>query len=80
MFIEAVFTIAKIWKQSKCPLTDEWMRKLWYVQTMEHYSAIRENKIRPSAATRVQLETVILSDVSQREKDKCHTTSLTCGI
>ena len=72
MFIAALFTIAKTWKQLKCPLTDDWIRKMWYIYTMEYYSAIKKNKIMPFAATWMELETLILSEVSQKEKDKNH--------
>ena len=68
MFTAALFTIAKTWKQPKCPLTDEWIKKLWYTYTMEYYLAIKKNKIMPFAVTRVELETLILSEVSQKEK------------
>ena len=68
MFTAALFTIAKTWKQPKCPLTDDW--KMWYIYTREYYSAIKKNKIMPFAATWVELETLILSEVSQKEKDK----------
>ena len=80
MFIAAPFTIAKTWKQPKCPSTDDWIRKLWYIYTMEYYSDIEKNKIMPFAATRMELETLILSDLSQKEKDKYHMTSLISGI
>ena len=72
MFIAALFAIAKTWKQTKCPPTDDWIRKMWYIYIMEYYSAIKKNKIMPFAATWMELETLILSEVSQKEKDKCH--------
>jgi len=78
MFIAALFTIAKTWKQSKCPLTDDWIRKMWYIYTVEYYSAIKKNKRMPFAATWMELETLILSEVSQ--KDKYHMISLIPGI
>ena len=78
MSIAALFTIAKTWKQPKCPLTDEWIKKMWYIHTMENYSAIKKNKIMPFAATWMQLEIIIL--ISQKEKDKYHMVSLICGI
>jgi len=66
MFIAALFTIAKTWKQPKCPWTDAWIRKMWYIYTMEYYSAIKMNKIMPFAATWMELETLILREVSQK--------------
>ena len=80
MFIAALFTITKTWKQPKCPSTDEWIKKMWCIYTMEYYSAIKKNKIMPFAATWMQLEMIILSEVSQKEKDKYHMISLICGI
>ena len=69
MFMAALFTIAKTWKQPKCPLTDDWIRKMWYIYTMEYYSATKKNKIMPFAATWMELETLILSEVSLKDKD-----------
>ena len=80
MFIAALFTITKTWKQPKCPLTDEWIKKLWYMYTMEHYSAIKKNRRMPFAATRMELMTLILSEDCQKEKDKYHMLSLISGI
>ena len=80
MFIAALFTIAKTWKQPKCPMADEWIKKMWYIYTMEYYSVITKNKIMPIAATWMNLETLILSEVSQKEKDKYHMISLISGI
>ena len=79
MFIAALFTIAKIWKQPKCPSTDEWIKK-WYIYTMEYYSVIKKNKILPSAAPWMDLEGIMLSEISQTEKDKYCMISLICGI
>ena len=79
MFVAALFTTAKTWKQPKCPLTDEWIKKMWYTYTMEYYSAIK-NKIMPFAATWMELETLILSEVHQKEKDKYHMISHISGI
>ena len=59
MFTAALFTIAKTWKQTKCPSTDEWIRKMWYIYTMEYYSALKKNKIMPFAATWMEPETLI---------------------
>ena len=80
MFIAALFTIAKTWKQPKCPSTDHWIRKMWYIYTMKYYSAIEKSKIMPFAATWMELETLILSEVSQKEKNKYHIISLISGI
>ena len=80
MFIAALFTIVKIWNQPKCPSTDDWIRKLWYIHTMEYYSAIKMNEIMPFSATWMEVETLILSELSQKEKDKYHVVSLISGI
>ena len=69
VFIATLFTIAKTWKQPKCPSTEEWI-KMWYIDTMEYYSAIEKNEIMPSAATWMDLEIIILSEISQTKKDK----------
>ncbi|MCZ7202267.1 hypothetical protein, partial [Salmonella enterica] len=76
MFIAALFTIAKTWKQSKCPVTDDWIKKMWYIYTMEYYSAIRNDEIRPFVTTWMDLEGIMLSEISQREKVKYHMISL----
>ena len=72
MFIAALFTIAKTWKQPKCPSTDKWIKKMWYIYTMEYYSAIKKNELMPFAVTWMDLESVIQSEVSQKEKNKYH--------
>ena len=68
MFIAALFTIAKTWKQPKCPSTDEWIKKIWYIYTMEYYAAIKKNEIMPFAAKWMHLEIIKLSEVSQQRK------------
>ena len=65
MFIAALFTIANIWKQPKCPTIDEWIKKMWYIYTMEYYSAIKKNEIMPFAGTWIDLEIILLIGVSQ---------------
>ena len=70
MFIAALFTIAKTWKQPKCLSTDEWIKKMWYIYTMEYYSAIKNNEIMPFAATWMDIEIVIPSEVSQTERSE----------
>ena len=80
MFIAALFTIAKTWKQPKCPSTDEWTKTMWNINTMEYYTAIKKNEIMPFAATQMDLEIIIQSEVSQTERDKYRMISLICGI
>ena len=77
MFIAALFTIARTWKQPKCPSTDEWINKMWYIYTMEYYSAIKRNEIGSFVETWMNLETVIQSK-SGREKQISYVTH-TCG-
>ena len=71
MFTAALFTIAKTWKQLKSPLTDEWNKKIRSIYIMEYYSAIK-NEIMPFVATWVQIQILILREVSSKEKEKCH--------
>ena len=67
IFIAALFTIARSWKQLKCPSTDEWIKKMWYAYTMEYYSAKKRNEIGSFVETWMDLETVILSEVRKRK-------------
>ena len=80
MFIAALFSIAKTWKQPKCPLTEEWLKKRWYICTMECYSAIKKNEIPAFLATWMDLEIIMLSEVSHTMRRQHHMLSLTCGI
>ena len=80
MFKEALFTIAKTWKQHKCPSTDEWIKKMWHIYTMEYYSAIKRNKTELSVVRWMDLESVIQSKVSQKEKNKYHMLTHIYGI
>ena len=69
-FIAALFTIARTWKQPRCPSTDEWIKKLWYIYTMEYYSAIKRNAFEPVLMRWVNVEPIIQREVSQKEKYK----------
>ena len=80
MFTAALFTRARTRKQAKCPSTDEWIKKMWYIYTMEYSSDIKRNEIVPFAETWIDPETVIRSEVSQKEKNKYCIISLICGI
>ena len=80
MFIAALFTIPRTWKQPKCPSTDEWIKKMWHIYTMEYYSAIKRNKIELFVVKWMDLEIVILSEVSQKEKNKYHMLTHVYGI
>ena len=70
MFIAALFTIARTWKQPRCPQTDEWIKKLWYIHTMEYYSAVKRNTFESVLIRWMNLEPIIHCEVSQKEKDK----------
>ena len=80
MFIAALFAIAKIWKQPKCPSIDEWIKQLWDIYTMEYYSAIKKKKLLPFATVWMDLENIMLSEISQSENTKHHNISLVCDI
>ena len=80
MFLAAMFTIAKLWKEPQCPSKDEWIKKLWSMYTMEYSSAIRNDKYPPFASTWMELEGIMLSEVSQSEKDSHYMVSLIWGI
>ena len=80
MFIAALFTIAKYWKQTKCPSVDKWIKKLWYIYTVEYYAAERKKKVLiPFVTARMELETIMLSKISQLVKDKYHMISFIRG-
>ena len=78
-FIAALSTIAKLWKEPQCPSTDKWIKKMWFIYTMEYYLAMRKNEIMPFAAMWMELGGIMLSEISQSEKDRCHMFSLICG-
>ena len=80
MFIAALFTIARAQKQPKCPSTDEWIKKMWHVYTMEYYSAIKRNENELFVVRWMDLESVIQSEVSQKEKNKYRMLTHTYGI
>ena len=79
MFNAALYTIAKTWKQPKCPSTEDWIKTMWYIYTMDNYSAIKRKEITAFAATWMDLEVILLSEVSQTVRDQLML-SLTCGI
>ena len=80
MFTAALFTIARTWKQPKCPSTDEWIKKMWHIYIMQYYSAIKRNEIELFVVRWMHLETVIQSEVSQKEKNKYCTLTHIYGI
>ena len=80
MFIAAPFTIAKCWKQPKCPSVNEWIKKLWYIYTMEYCAAERKKELLPFVTAWMDLENIMLSEISQTVKDKYHMISPLTGI
>ena len=72
MFTAALFTIARTWKQPRCPLTDEWIKKLWYIYPMEYYSAIKRNTYESVLMKWMNLQPFIQSEVNKKEEDKYH--------
>ena len=78
-FIAALVTIARSWKQPKCPSTDKWIKKSWYIYIVEYYSAIKRNEIESFVETWMDLETVIQSEVGQKEKNKYRILMHVCG-
>ena len=80
MFITALFTIARTWKQPRCPSADEWIRKLWYIHTMEYYSAVKKKAFESVLMRWMKLEGIIQSEVSQKEKHQYSIFAYTYGI
>ena len=80
MFIAALSTIATLWKEPKCPSTDEWIKKLRFIHTMGYYLAMRKNEIWPFVATWMELESVMLREICHPEKHRYHMFSLLCGF
>ena len=80
MFTVALFTMVKIWKQTKGPSVDEWIKKLWYTYTMEYYLAVKKKECLCFATAWTDLEKIMLSEISQSEKGKYHMISLICEI
>ena len=80
MFIAALFIIARTWRQSRCPSADKWIRKLWYIYTMEYYSAIKKNTFESVLMRWMKLEPIIQSEVSQKEKHQYSILTHICGI
>ena len=79
IFLAALSTITKVWKELKCPLTNKFIKKMWYIYSMEYYLAVKKNEILPFATTWMELECTVLSEISQSEKEK-YIISLICGI
>ena len=80
VFISALLTIARTWKQPRCPSTEKWIKRLWYIYTMEYYSAIKRNSFESVLMRWMNLEPIIQSEVSQKEKNKYHMLTHIYGI
>ena len=80
MFIARLFTIVKIWKQSECPSVGEWIQQVWYICTMEYSWGVKQKKILPFVTVWMELENIMLREISQSEKDRYHMISLLSGI
>jgi hypothetical protein len=80
MFIAALFTLTKLWKQPRFPTIDEWIKKLWYLYTIEFYLAMTKNEILLSSSKWMELENINLNEVSQAQKTKNRMFSLICGL
>jgi hypothetical protein len=80
VFIAALFTIAKLWKQTRCPSIDEWIKKMWYSYIMEFYAAMKKNEILSFASKWIEMKIIFISEVSQAQKAKNHMFSLMCGL
>jgi hypothetical protein len=80
MFIAVPFTIAKLWKQPRCPTSDEWIKKMWYLYTMAFYSAMKKSEILPFSSKCMELENIIVSEVSRALKTKNRLFSLICRL
>ena len=77
MFTAVLSKIAKLWKETKCPPTDEWIQKMWFIYTMEYHLAMRKNKILPPAKMQMELKGIMLSEISQKKNR--YRFSLICG-
>ena len=80
MFIAALFTIAKIWKKPKCPRTDDWLKKPWYIYPMEYYAAVRKDEVMKFVYKWFYTESIMFSEMSQKERDRHRKIALICGI
>jgi hypothetical protein len=80
MFIAVLFKIAKLWKQSRCPTTDKQIKKMWYLYTVEFYSVMKKNEMLSFASNWIELENIILGEVSQVQKTKNHMLSFICRL